>query len=141
MQSATLISHQGIIESVSSGKISVRFTSLSACGECHAKGYCSASGMQEKVLEVASPAGDYSPGDEVDIVLSRSQGFKALFMAYVFPFLLVFCGLVIFSSSGVGEQYAGMMSLAILPVYYIILYYFREKINRKFHFILRKPAY
>lgn len=132
------IEHLGIVESISPQKLMVRFTSLSACAGCHAKGSCSAADMQEKRVEVHSIPGDFSIGETVNIILAPSQGFEALLIGYVYPFLLVFTSLVILSLSGISELRAGLISLALLAPYYMLVFSLRKKINKKFQFTIRK---
>ena len=72
------ISHKGVIKSVTPELTTVEIVSTSACAECHAKGMC---GMAEsKVKEISVPTdpySDYSPGDEVQVMLKKSMGLNA----------------------------------------------------------------
>lgn len=132
------IEHPGIIESISPQKLRIRFTSVSACAACHAKGACSAADIQEKSVEVDKTPGDFSLGETVNIILAPSQGFEALLIGYVYPFLLVFASLIILTLSEISELKAGLISLALLVPYYLIVYSLRKKINKKFQFSIRK---
>lgn len=138
MTSTISIHHEGIIESVSPQKLTVRFTSLSACIGCHAKSTCSAAEMQEKKVEVNSYQGDFQVGENVNIFLAPSQGFEAVLIGYVYPFIIVLITLVILSSLGIRELYSGIYSLSVLLPYYMLIFLIRKKLHRKFEFIIRK---
>jgi len=132
------IEHKGIIDSISEGKVKVRFTALSACASCHAKAYCSASEMEDKIVEVDGSPAVFRPGEPVNINLSLSQGYKALLIGYVYPFLLVFSSLVILSVAGIRELYAGLISLSLLLPYYLVTAFLKERIDKKFQFTIHK---
>jgi len=138
VSSVSTIEHKGIIDSISNEKLRVRFTALSACASCHAKAYCSASEMEDKIVEVNCNPTGFRPGETVNINLTLSQGYKALLIGYVYPFLLVFTALVILSVAGVKELYSGLFSLSILLPYYFIARYFRKSIDKKFQFTIHK---
>ena len=73
------ISHKGVIKSITPELTTVEILSTSACAECHAKGMC---GMSEsKVKEISVPTDPYSVhevGDEVQVMLKKSMGLKAV---------------------------------------------------------------
>jgi sigma-E factor negative regulatory protein RseC len=132
------IEHKGFIERINGNSIYVKILSQSACQSCHAKGACSVSEMQEKEVEVQNYKGDFKIGETVNLVMSQSQGYSALLIAYIIPFILVFLTLLIFTLSGISELKAGLLSLAVLPPYYLIIYLFRNNIRKKFIFSVRK---
>ena len=136
--SAATIEHIGIIDSKSDEKVLVRFTTISACASCHAKGYCSASEMEDKLVEVNSPADTLKVGESVNLKLALSQGFNALLIGYVYPFILVFSALMLFTLSGVKELYSGLSALFLLLPYYLLAGYFNKRINKKFQFTIHK---
>ena len=83
-------------------------------------------------------SGKYKKGEVVDVVMSQVQGYKAILIAYVYPFILVFLTLLATTLSGLNELNAGLLSLAILPPYYLIIFILRNKIKRIFVFSIRK---
>ena len=89
-------------------------------------------------MRVKTGPSRFSNGDKVRIVLAQSLGFRALFLGYVLPFLLVLCTLLIVSALGNSELIAGLVSLAVLIPYYIGLKLFRGKLERQFSFFLQK---
>jgi sigma-E factor negative regulatory protein RseC len=132
------ISHDGVVDSLEGDEIVVRITSYAACHECHAKGACNVSEEKEKFLRVKAGPSSYNPGEKVSVILAQSLGFRALFLGYVLPFLLVLMALLISSAAGVSELVAGLTSLAVLPPYYIGLKVYRGRLDKKFEFFLQK---
>ncbi len=126
--------HEGIIQEVSEKKLTVVIINASACASCHARGACLASDMKEKEIEVFRFSGKYHPGQQVILVGRSSQAYKAIFYGYVLPFILVFGTLILSFSFIPNDGLAGLLSLAILVPYYVILYFFRNKLRRSFEF-------
>jgi len=96
---------------------------------------CNMAEMQEKIVEVGKEyLDDFKVGDNVTLIMERKMGKKAVFLAYVLPFLIVMLSLIVFTSVLDNEGLAGLLSLAFLIPYYTIMYYQREKLRRVFHF-------
>ncbi len=133
-----VIEHRGKIDWIEGSRVHVHFVSMSACASCHAKGVCTASDMESKEVEVTDSSGRFQAGEEVNILMRRSMGFKALIYGYVIPFLVVLATLIITSSLFASEAVAGIGSLAVLVPYYLWLYYNRERFKKSFHFELQK---
>jgi sigma-E factor negative regulatory protein RseC len=131
------IKHPGVITSIDSSKIKVNITTYSACSSCGAKGICSISDVKDKMVEVSN-TGDFSVGQEVQVILHQTLGFKALYLGYVQPFIVVLITLIITSSLTRNEVLAGLISLGALAPYYLVLYFYKEKIRNKFTFAIKK---
>ena len=138
MRQPKAIEHQGIITEITENVVKVNISQESACAVCHAKGACIAADVQEKIIEVDHPGGQFAVGDTVTVVLKQSLGFQALFLGYLLPFLILMAVLVTASAVTPREDVAGMAALAILVPYYLGLYLFRQKLKRKFTFTLKK---
>lgn len=128
----------GVVEEIDNDTIKVNITSISACQSCHAKGACSVADVQKRTIEIPSKA-KYKPGQQVMITLQQSSGYKALFLGYVLPFLIVLFTLILFTSFTDNEATAGIVSIGTLIPYYSFIYLMRNKIRRKFSFTI-KPA-
>ncbi|MFC2115527.1 SoxR reducing system RseC family protein [Bacteroidota bacterium] len=132
------ISHEGIVDSLEGNNVVVRITSYAACNDCHAKGACNVTEEKEKYLKVHAGNGLYNSGEKVRVILAQSLGFRALFLGYVLPFLLVLTVLLVMSASSVSELVVGLLSLSILLPYYIALKLLRGKLDKQFSFFLQK---
>lgn len=138
MSDSHIIEHKGLIKRISGNTLYIKILSQSACQACHVKGVCSVSEMQEKEVEVRNFNGDFKTGETVNLMMSQSQGYTALLIGYIVPFVLVFLTLLITTLSGMSELKAGLLSLAVLPPYYLIIFLFRNTIRKKFTFSVRK---
>ena len=134
------ISHIGIVKTAGEDETVVEIISQSACGSCHASGFCSASEAIKKEIIVPfdSSGGLYKVGDKVDVILGRSKGMTAVFLAYVLPLVLMMTSVLALSYAGINELLAGVSGLGLIAFYYFLLYLFRDKIAGKYVFYIRK---
>lgn len=133
------IDHTGIIRKIEGNVIFVRIIQESACAGCHAKGLCSASDKKEKTIEIyTEQAAEYQVNEKVIVSAELSLGLKAVLLAFVFPLLIVVTALAAGNSLRWNDSTSGTVGLALLIPYYTILYYFRERIKKKFVFTLKK---
>ncbi|MFW6019963.1 MAG: SoxR reducing system RseC family protein [Bacteroidales bacterium] len=134
-----IIQHPGKIVRIDRDEIHVQILSMSACSSCHAKGFCSAADMENKIVDVKNKYNDkFQVGDNVTLVLRRTKGSQAVFLGYIFPFLVVLIGLIVFTMTLDNEGLAGLLSLALLAPYYIILSRYRDKIKERFDFKIQE---
>ena len=133
---AVTISHSGIVQRVDAGSVIVKISSAAACAGCHAEGSCILSGKEEKVVQISGGYNVY-PGDQVTVLMKQSMGYEALFLGYLIPLLVLIAVLMLLVSFSIPELIAGLLSVTALIPYYIILYFFRTRINRKFRFTIK----
>lgn len=133
---AGIINHEGIVQRNEGNVVTISILSASACSGCHAEGSCSMSGKEEKIIEVFGNYG-VKPGDNVTILMKQSMGFAAIFLGYVLPFIMLITVLITTISLKFPELAAGLIAIAFLIPYYIVLYFFRKRINAKFNFTLK----
>ncbi|MFZ4582029.1 MAG: SoxR reducing system RseC family protein [Paludibacter sp.] len=132
------IEHTGIITHIEGSKIQVQIVQLSACSSCHAKGACSASDMDEKLIDVESNDFTFKIGDQVQLSGESSMGLFAVLLAFVIPFLLILLSLFILSSFTSNEALSGTIALAVLVPYFIILSLFNNKLKNKLKFTVER---
>ena len=132
------ISHKGRITAITPEFTTVEIVSTSACAECHAKGVC---GMSEsKMKEISVPTDPYSDrkvGDEVDVVLKKSMGMKAVWISYVIPLFILMILILSLSSVTVHEVYVGLGAIAGVALYYLVIYLFRSRLANDFVFYIK----
>lgn len=138
MQAAKSVEHKGTVEAIEDGLVKVNILSQSACSSCHAKGACSVADMENKIIDVQTPGNQYKIGERVNVVMQQSQGFKALLLGYVLPFIMVITFLIIGTAFGLSEGKAGLIALAVLPIYYLGLYLSNNKLKQTFSFRIQK---
>ena len=129
------ISHSGIVETVSHGCVSVRILQTSACAACKVAGHCNAAEAKEKIVDVwCSDAARYAVGQEVTVAASTAVARKALVLGFVMPFLLVVVVLVMVLYLTNNEGIAALSALGSLVPYYLLLWWFRDRIQRDIMF-------
>ena len=137
--SNSTIQHQGVIQSIENGRARVEVLSRSACGACSAKGLCSMSEKKEKIIDV--PLADGLPwevGEDVRVSLRMSLGMRAVVLMYVVPLLLLLAAILVLLPLGVPELYTGLIALILPAIYYLIIWFFRDKIEKSYIFVLEK---
>jgi sigma-E factor negative regulatory protein RseC len=103
------ITHKGRIVAIDPDFTTIEIIAESACASCHAKGLCSLGEAKVKEVQVRTSA--WTPrqvGDEVEVALRKAMGYKAVFIAYGLPLVVLFAALLILNAIGVGELYAGL---------------------------------
>jgi positive regulator of sigma E activity len=130
------INHDGIVQKRDENTVTVSISSVAACAGCHAEGSCTMSDKQEKIIEVH---GNYNvkPGDKVTVRMQQSMGYIALFLGYILPGITVIALLITLISVKLPELTSGLISIGILIPYYSVLFFFRERIDKKFTFTLK----
>lgn len=132
------ISHDGVVDSTDGNEVVVRITSYAACSDCHARGACNVTDTKEKFMRINAGTVQVNPGENVRIILSQSLGFRALFLGYILPFLVVLTALLVATAAGLAELGAGLISLAVLVPYYVGLKLFRGRLEKQFSFFIQK---
>jgi len=133
-----VLTHKGTIKNIDTHAYYVSIISQSACSSCHSKGVCSVTEMQEKMIEVPRKPGEsFDIGDTVEIIMSKSMGAKAVLIGYIIPFVLLLITLIaafkVFDSEGI----SGLISLSVLVLYYMVLYFLRDRFKKTFNFSIR----
>ncbi len=132
------IEHIGVISDIDNNVIKVDINVQSACASCHASAFCGVDSAG-RTIEITKHNNDiYSVGDKVKVLIKESMGFKALFLGYVFPFIVMVVVLIIFISLDFSEGFSGLISILSLIPYYSVLYLFRKRIKKEFNFEIRK---
>ena len=129
------ISHSGVVESVEDGCVHVRIVQTSACAACKVAGYCNASESKEKVVDVyTADTQRYSVGQTVAVMASRQVAAHALLLGFGLPFLVLVGVLVVVLQMTGNELWAALAGLLSLAPYYLLLYFFRNRLRDKLSF-------
>ena len=132
------ITHKGRIVAIDPEITTVEIVSEAACASCHAKGLCGLG--EETVKHVLVRTSAWNPhqvGDEVELVLKKAMGYKAVFIAYGMPLIVLFVSLMVLTQAGVGELYAGLGALGAVALCYLVIFLFRNKISKEYSFYLK----
>ncbi|MBO6169363.1 MAG: SoxR reducing system RseC family protein [Bacteroidales bacterium] len=132
------ITHKGRIVAIDPEITTIEIIAESACASCHAKGLCGLGEEKVKQVQVrTSPWTQRAVGDEVEVVLKKAMGYKAVFIAYGLPLVVLFVTLMLLGALGVGELYAGIGALGAVALCYLVLFLFRNKISKDYSFFLK----
>lgn len=131
------IKHEGIVSKISENGITVSLKANVNCEGCKAQSACGVSESNDKEIEIENPTQSFQLNEPVDVVLNRELGLKAVFWAYVFPFILMFSVLIL-TSLFLEEWLAGLISLAILVPYYLMLFVLKDTFKKAFKISILK---
>lgn len=132
------ISHIGRILEITPEMISVRIVSESACSSCHAKGFCGLGESKVKVVQLPAVPGDWYEGQTVNVNMKRSMGYKAVWISYVVPLVVLLAVLLVLFELGVPELLSGVAAIAAVAVYYLTVFLFRDKLRNEYNFYITK---
>ena len=134
-----MIKHDGIVIAVNvDGTVRVRIVQTSACASCKAKAMCASAESKEKEI-VAIGDGLLAIGDEAEVMVQQKMGWKAVLLAYMLPFVVMMTVVAIGNGLlGIREEVIGTAALCAMGVYYIVLGFFKDKIQKDFSFTARK---
>ncbi|MEE1081550.1 MAG: SoxR reducing system RseC family protein [Bacteroidales bacterium] len=131
------ITHDGVVVAIDGQDVHVMIVQHSACAGCHAKGACTASDSKDKIIIAKSRGEAYQIGEQVLLVGSNSMAWSALAYAFILPLILSIALLFVVSGI-VSEAMSCLFVLALLAIYYFILFLFRSKLETKFVFYIEK---
>lgn len=121
MQSESII-EKGIVLSSADGHAEIALIQTGSCEECSAKIFCKPSEKKDKkIIEVDDPFG-VKVGDEVQIEIAGEEIFKASFVIYGMPLILIIIGIVfgmsIFSGTALPEFFSFLFGIGIIALYF-----------------------
>lgn len=128
---ADIYSHQGVVSRIDGDSVVVSLDGNVHCETCRAKGACGISDSPSREVEILDSGGSYRLNEPVQVVLKRDLGHKAVFWAYVFPFLLMLLTLL-GASLFYAEWVAGVLSVLVLVPYYLMVYVLRNYFRSTF---------
>ena len=132
------ITHEGKIVEITPEQTLVEIVVPSACSECHAKGLCGMSEDEEKVIMLPTdPYADYQAGDEVKVCTKMSMGLKAVWISYVIPLAVLMILILSLSAVMDNEYVTGLLSLAGVALYYLVIWLFRDRLSDEFVFYIK----
>ena len=132
------VTHTGKVVSMTPKTTTVQIVSHSACSECHAAGLCGLSEFTEKAVDVPTdPYATYGVGDEVQVVLKASMGFKAVWIAYFLPLVVLLAVALGLIALGVSEVVAGLAGIGAVALYYLGVWLLRDRLRNEYVFTIQ----
>ncbi len=132
------VEHSGVVVLIEGNRVDVEMRVESACASCHARGVCTMSDVADKVVSVWVDHPEiYEVGQQVSVAMEQTMGFKAVIYAYMIPFVLLLASLLILLECGAGEVLAGLASLGVCGLYYVVLWLMRHRLEKEIVFKIR----
>lgn len=136
---ADAVSHKGRVVAAENGSVSVEIVSESACASCHAAGLCGLTESKKKIVQVpVRDSSQFEIGQEVEVCLGTNAGMKAVLLSYVLPVLFLLILILSLSKIGLGELAAGGLSILGVAGYYLVLYFFRDRLAEGYEFYIKE---
>lgn len=134
-----IATHDGKVIAVEPGLVRVEMHVVSACSSCKAHEKCAFVDKDDKVVEVeTNDWKEYHEGDTVIVSVNEGLGLLAVLLAYFLPAVLLIAAVVVLSLLTKSEALAAVIPIALIAIYFIILYKLRDSLQRKFTFGIRK---
>ncbi len=134
-----MISHKGRVVSITPEMTSVEIISESACASCHAKSMCGLGSAKTKLVELpTNPWDDLKVGDEVQVQLKASMGHRAVWIAYVVPFLILVAAMLGIGAAGAGELASGLGAIGAVCIYYLVVWLLRDRLKKEYIFNIKR---
>jgi sigma-E factor negative regulatory protein RseC len=131
------IVHTGKVIDINPDFTTVQIMVSSACSECHAKGLCGMSEMEEKVIMV--PTDPYEPrkiGDIVQVKTKMTMGLKAVWISYVIPLAVLMILILSLSAVIENEFLRGGIAIAGVGLYYFVIWLLKDRLSDQFEFYI-----
>ncbi|EAR01122.1 SoxR reducing system RseC family protein [Maribacter sp. HTCC2170] len=134
-----MVEHDGVISKISNNKITVALKGNINCDGCKAKAVCGAADSNGKEIEVDNVSQQLDLNEDVTVLLKKNLAIKAVFLAYILPFIFLLLTLLL-ASNYFEEWFAGLLALAILLPYYLIIYALRGSFKKEFKVSILKTT-
>ncbi len=140
---AKIMEHEAVVVEViaEQKRVDVEMVVSGACGSCKAKAVC--GGGESQVRKVAAYTDHpelYNVGDRVVISIEQIMGYKAIVLSYIVPLIVMLVALAL-THSRYGDLVAGVSALGACALYYIVLAFFRKRLERVIVFSIKNKYF
>ncbi|MDR2979186.1 MAG: SoxR reducing system RseC family protein [Bacteroidales bacterium] len=133
--------NEGLVKEILPDGLIVETMQCSACGSCHAKSVCIAGEQKEELLKITvNDPQSFEIGEKVNIYMEKSLAGKAVILAYLLPFIILFSTLFITTKLTGNELLAFCVTIFTTAIYYLLLWLLNKKqiVDRQFVVKARK---
>ncbi|HHH52494.1 MAG TPA: hypothetical protein ENK91_02460 [Bacteroidetes bacterium] len=131
------IIHKGIVEKINQNSILIRLSDIDGCSTCSLKSSCESNGLKKDIFELKLSDSDFKIGQKVELILTKRQALMSLLQAYIFPLILMVVSVIIFSIF-YNDLISGLLSLLVLSLYFLILFFTKKYSDKKFALKIKK---
>ena len=130
---AKIATHDAIVTSVTPGRITAQMHVSSACASCEAHAKCGFADSKEKLVEVETPHWQqYHEGDSIVVEIKSGLGLLAVLIAYILPAVVLLAVFAVLTLAHLPEVWVALLTLVAVALYGVVLYLFRNRLQRKF---------
>lgn len=140
---AKIMEHEARIVAVypDERRVEVEMVVSSACGNCKAKAVCGSGESQMRLVSAYTDHPEiYKEGDEVIIAIEQIMGYKAIVFSYIVPLVVMLLALVL-THSRWGDLVAGLSALGACALYFVVLAFFRKRLEKVIVFSVRNKYF
>jgi sigma-E factor negative regulatory protein RseC len=119
--------HLGVVRGHENRKWQIVLANPDGCAVCH-RGLCF-DATNEKMVEVPERNHELQLGQSVWVRVAEETGWRAIFIFYAMPFLLMLSTLLLVMSLGLSEVLSGVLSLVVLVPYFSMLWLMRKQVQ------------
>ncbi|OHD11778.1 MAG: hypothetical protein A2Z96_07720 [Spirochaetes bacterium GWB1_48_6] len=138
----TIINHPGIVLGWDKDRLRIQIVTGGACGACSAKGSCPGGGSSEnketEVLAIPEAGQEYNPWDRVTVSMTASQGFTAVWWAFVLPLFLLLGTIFTLQPLIKNESLVALAGLMVLGLSWAALALLKKYFEKQFVFRARR---
>lgn len=121
-----MITHKGTVVRIADDQATITITRTGSCEGCTLAHHCTRD-------EFVVPAEDLVVGQSVQVQLHEHIAWKALFIAYILPFIVLMTTMVVLSVCHCDETLVAVIVLAVVALYFLILHMCRHRLQRTIH--------
>lgn len=140
---AKIMEHEARITAVypEEKRVEAEMIVSSACGSCKAKAVCGGSDSQAREVSAYTDHPEiYKVGDEVTISIEQIMGYKAIVLSYIVPLVVMLLTLLA-THSRYGDLVAGLASLGACALYFVVLAFFRKRLEKVIVFSVKNKYF
>jgi sigma-E factor negative regulatory protein RseC len=133
------VTHRGEVVKTNHSIVTVRLTSGTECEGCAAAKICRVSENNDNIIDVnTDDATTFTPGELVVVEGSERLHRKAIRLATLYPTIAIIATMVIVFLLTGNQTLAALAALAMMLIFFIILYLCRDRLDKEFLFTIRK---
>ncbi len=136
MDLSETISHKGVVVEVNSQIATLFIQSNEECHSCSISEFCGQTDRERNTFHV--PQNDLQKGDMVRLRIQPTIGTRAVFIAYIVPFLIILTLLIIGTFLGWKEWFSGTLSLLALVPYFFLVNLTKGKFKKSLELEIEK---
>lgn len=134
-----VITRPGVVIRAYDDVADIEIVQHSACASCTLKGVCTSGESVSRVISAHTQT-TLTPGTRVELSMEERWGLLGTVVAFVLPLLLVVTVFFVSRPWFGREEWAGLVAVASLAPYYLLIYRLRDRFARMVTFYAQPLA-